>query len=49
MEPLKGQVDLLLLDCMGYSEEARQLVSSLFGKPAMLSTALMTKLMSELI
>lgn len=49
IEPLKGQADLLLLDCMGYSEEARQLVCDLSGKPAILSTALMAKLMSELI
>ncbi|WP_312112727.1 AroM family protein [Brevibacillus reuszeri] len=49
LEPLKDQVDLLLMDCMGYSEEARQLMSELSGMPVILSTALMAKLISEMI
>ncbi|WP_103110882.1 AroM family protein [Brevibacillus reuszeri] len=49
LEPLRDQVDLLLMDCMGYSEEARQLVSELTEKPVILSTALMSKLISEII
>lgn len=49
LEPLRDQVDLLLMDCMGYSEVARQLVSELTEKPVILSTALMSKLISEII
>jgi len=33
----------------GYSEEARQLMCELSGKPVILSTALMSKLISEII
>ncbi|TGV30607.1 hypothetical protein EN829_036280 [Mesorhizobium sp. M00.F.Ca.ET.186.01.1.1] len=33
IEPLKDKVDVLLMDCMGYTEEARELVSELTGLP----------------
>ncbi|MED1949844.1 AroM family protein [Brevibacillus centrosporus] len=47
--PLQDHVDILLLDCMGYTEEARQLVSDLTGLPVILSSALMAKILSEMI
>ncbi|MET3292809.1 AroM protein [Brevibacillus fluminis] len=46
---LKGEVDLILLDCMGYTEEARQLVADLTGLPVILSNAIMAKIVSEMI
>jgi protein AroM len=46
---LKDQVDIILLDCMGYTEEARELVSKVSGLPVLLSNAMMAKLVSEMI
>ncbi|KIL42542.1 AroM protein [Gordoniibacillus kamchatkensis] len=46
---LKDKADLILLDCMGYTEEARELVRRISGKPVILSNALMAKLVSEMI
>ncbi|TWE05227.1 protein AroM [Neobacillus bataviensis] len=48
-DELKNEVDIILLDCMGYTEEARQLVSSATGLPVILSNAIMAKLVSEMI
>lgn len=47
--PLRDHVDILLLDCMWYTEEARQLASDLTGLPVILSSALMAKILSEMI
>ncbi|USG68532.1 AroM family protein [Brevibacillus ruminantium] len=46
---LKDQADIVLLDCMGYTEGARELVSELTGLPVILSNAIMAKLVSEMI
>jgi len=46
---LKAKSDLILLDCMGYTEKARELVQQISGKPVVLSNALMAKLVSEMI
>jgi protein AroM len=46
---LKDKVDIILLDCMGYTEEARDLVSGAAGLPVVLSNAIMAKLVSEMI
>jgi len=46
---LKDKVDLVLLDCMGYTEEGRALVSKATGLPVILSNAMMAKLISEMI
>ena len=48
-DELKNHVDIILLDCMGYTEEARQLLSSATGLPVILSNAIMAKLVSEMI
>jgi protein AroM len=46
---LKDKVDIILLDCMGYTEEAREMVSQATGVPVILSNAIMAKLTSEMI
>jgi protein AroM len=46
---LKDKVDIILLDCMGYTEEARALVSKTSGLPVILSNAIMAKIVSEMI
>jgi protein AroM len=46
---LKDKVDIILLDCMGYTEEARALVSKSSGLPVILSNAIMAKIVSEMI
>ncbi|TDF94428.1 AroM family protein [Paenibacillus piri] len=46
---LKGQADLILLDCMGYTEQARRLMAEATGLPVVLSNAIMAKLVSEMI
>jgi protein AroM len=46
---LKDKVDIILLDCMGYNEEARALVSKTSGLPVILSNAIMAKIVSEMI
>lgn len=47
---LKRQnVDLILLDCMGYIEECKQIVKQSTGIPTLLSNALMAKIVSEII
>lgn len=47
---LKRQnVDLILLDCMGYKEECKQVVEQSTGVPTILSNALMAKMVSEVI
>ncbi|MFS0837447.1 AroM family protein [Paenibacillus sp. 1P03SA] len=46
---LKEKSDIIVLDCMGYTEEARQLMAEASGKPVILSNALMGKLVSEMI
>ncbi len=46
---LKDKVDIILLDCMGYTEEAREIVSRATGLPVILSNAIMAKLTSEMI
>jgi protein AroM len=46
---LKENADLILLDCMGYTEQARELVHEITGLPVILSNAIMAKLVSEMI
>ncbi len=46
---LKGKVDIILLDCMGYTEKARELLSNAMGLPVLLSNSMMAKLVSEMI
>lgn len=46
---LKDKADIILLDCMGYTEAARDLVSEATGLPVILSNAIMAKLVSEMI
>ncbi|WP_434630683.1 AroM family protein [Thermoanaerobacterium thermosaccharolyticum] len=48
-QKIKDNVDIILLDCMGYTEEIRDLVSKMMGLPVILSNALMAKLVSEMI
>lgn len=42
-------VDLIVLDCMGYSSHQQKLVSDLSGKPVLLSRTLAAKVLMELI
>ncbi|WP_449598923.1 AroM family protein [Niallia sp. Marseille-Q9988] len=46
---LKKEVDIILLDCMGYTEYAREMVAEIADKPVILSNAIMAKLVSEMI
>ena len=46
---LKNKVDIILLDCMGYTEETREAISKQIGLPVILSNAIMAKLTSEMI
>lgn len=46
---LKKEVDVILLDCMGYTEEMRGIVEKESDIPVVLSNAIMTKLVSEII
>lgn len=48
-ETFKDRVDIVLMDCMGYTEESRQWVAGASGMPVVLSNALMAKLVSEMI
>ncbi|WP_028549009.1 AroM family protein [Paenibacillus sp. UNC451MF] len=48
-QELKEKVDLVLLDCMGYTEQARKLMAEATGLPVVLSNAVMAKLVSEMI
>ncbi|WP_313803510.1 AroM family protein [Cytobacillus sp.] len=48
-EKLKDNVDIILLDCMGYTEETRKVISIKTGLPVILSNAIMAKLTSEMI
>ncbi|WNS46827.1 AroM family protein [Paenibacillus sp. MMS20-IR301] len=45
---LRGQADVIVLDCMGYVEQHRQWAASA-GIPAVLSNALMGKLIAEMV
>ncbi|MHA6530767.1 AroM family protein [Paenibacillus sp. BAC0078] len=47
-EKLKGRADLIVLDCMGYVEQHRAWASSV-GIPVVLSSALMGKLIAEMV
>ncbi|MEK4005646.1 AroM family protein [Paenibacillus sp. FSL H3-0333] len=47
-ERLSGHADVLVLDCMGYVEQHRQWAASA-GVPAVLSNALMGKLIAEMV
>ena len=42
-------VDLIVLDCIGYSSEKQKLVSERSGKPVLLSRTLAAKVLTELI
>ena len=42
-------IDLIVLDCMGYQEKHRKLVAAASGKPVILSKALAAKVVSELL
>lgn len=46
---LKDKAELILLDCMGYTEEARTHVAEASGLPVVLSNAAIAKLVSEMI
>jgi len=46
---LKEEADLILLDCMGYTESLRREAAEITGKPVILSNALIAKLVSEMI
>jgi protein AroM len=46
---LKDKVDIILLDCMGYTEETRRWVADASGLPVILSNAIMAKLVSEMV
>ncbi|NEN85651.1 AroM family protein [Paenibacillus elgii] len=46
---LKDQADIVLLDCMGYTEAMRAFVARHTGLPVILSNALMAKVISEMI
>ncbi|PGS51923.1 AroM family protein [Bacillus sp. AFS041924] len=46
---LKEKVDIILLDCMAYSEQSRELVSKITGLPVIVSNVIMAKLVSEMI
>ncbi|MGG2025877.1 AroM family protein [Gottfriedia sp. S16(2024)] len=46
---LKDKVDIILLDCMAYSEQSRELVSKLTDLPVIVSNVMMGKLISEMI
>ncbi|MFP7492465.1 AroM family protein [Terribacillus saccharophilus] len=41
--------DVLILDCMGYTEEMRDIAAEASGLPVILSNALMAKLVAEII
>lgn len=47
---LKEQkADVLIMDCMGYTEKMREIVAEASGLPVILSNALMAKLVAEII
>lgn len=46
---LKNGAEIILLDCMGYTEDMRTLVSTHTGIPVILSNSIMGKLISEMI
>jgi protein AroM len=46
---LKGKVDYILMDCMGYNEQMRHMIAQLSCVPTILSNALMAKMISEFI
>jgi protein AroM len=46
---LRDKVDIILLDCMGYTEQARDIVANATGLPVVLSNAIMAKLVSEMV
>ncbi len=49
-EKLKQQeVDFILMDCMGYNEQKRQIIESVTQKPTILSNVLMAKVLSEFV
>ncbi|MFP4974982.1 AroM family protein [Paenibacillus sp. CN-4] len=48
-ETLRAQAEVILLDCMGYTERHRERVARISGLPVILSNALMGKLVSEII
>lgn len=49
-ERLRGlDVDLVLLDCFGFSPEVKQTLSCMTGKPVVLPVTLMAQLLSELV
>ncbi|WP_037193644.1 AroM family protein, partial [Rhodococcus rhodochrous] len=41
-------VDLILLDCMGYTEEMKRTVKQITGKPVILSRTLVARVLGEL-
>lgn len=45
----KEQADLIVLDCMGYTDTHRELVARYGGIPVVLSNALIGKLVSEMV
>ncbi|QWU16512.1 protein AroM [Paenibacillus sophorae] len=46
---LQGRADVLLLDCMGYTERHRESIARASGLPVILSNTLMSKLVSEIL
>ncbi|MDQ0494398.1 AroM family protein [Paenibacillus brasilensis] len=45
----KDQADLIVLDCMGYTDAHRELAARYAGVPVILSNALIGKLVSEMV
>lgn len=49
-EQLKGyQPELVLLDCMGYNKEMKQIVGDMVGKPVILARGLLGRVVAELL
>jgi protein AroM len=46
---LSDKAGIILLDCMGYTEDKRKIVETVSGLPVILAHALMSKLLSEMI
>jgi len=45
----KENVDLVFLDCMGFTHEMKQIVREAIGKPVILSNALVARVLQEII
>ena len=45
----KENVDLVFLDCMGFTREMKQIVKQKTGRPVILSNALIARVLQELV